>query len=340
MKKELDKSRVVQGVGGQAVIEGIMLRNKTDYVVAVRKPDKSLTYIKKPVKENKNPMSKWIFIRGIINLFSMVKMGYSTLVYSANASLQEGEKKEEISPLGMTISMVISLVFAVGIFVILPYVTTSLLGIDEKSSPVAFNMLRGAIKLLIFILYLFCMHFFKDIRRVFEYHGAEHMVVNAFEHGENPNKENIKKYTTIHPRCGTTFLFLVLSISIILYMFTSYFVYNIVYANGAPSEIIARTTVVAFNIMLLPLVSGISYELLRLGFRFGSFPLVRIIILPGLLLQKITTKRPDDEEIEVALFALNKLLDTSVAYKNEDDDDIISEKIDDTEKEIIAEDEK
>ncbi len=320
MKPQLDKDRITEGVGGQAVIEGIMLRNKTHYVVACRRPDNTLTYIKKPVPENKNPAAKWIFVRGVVNLFAMLKLGYSTLVYSANENLKEGEKKEEITTKGMTISMIISMLFAMGIFVVLPYIVTNLLGIDEKTSPIVFNILRGGIKICIFILYLGFMHFFKDIRRVFEYHGAEHMVVNAYEHGENPNKDNIKSYTTIHPRCGTTFMFLVLSISVVLYMFTSYFVYNVIYAEGAPSATIARATVVLCNIALLPFVSGISYEVLKLGFRFNNFPLIKLIVLPGLLLQRITTKKPADDEIEVALFALERLLDTSVDYKAEDDD--------------------
>ncbi len=272
MEKDLDKNRISEGVGGQAVIEGIMLRNKTHYVVAVRKENKTLTYIKDRVKENTNIMSKWIFVRGVVNLFTMVKMGYSTLVYSANQSLKEGEKKEELTTSGMTISMIISMLLGIGIFIILPYVVTNLLGINEKNDPILFNILRGGIKLVIFTLYILSMRLFKDIRRVYEYHGAEHIVVNAYEHGETPDKENVRKYTTIHPRCGSTFLFLVLSISIVLYMFTSYFVYNVVYANGYPSEIVARATVVGFNILLLPVVSGISYELCDSAWRFLFLP--------------------------------------------------------------------
>lgn len=320
MKQELDKNRITEGVGGQAVIEGIMLRNKSHYVVACRKPDKSLTYIKKPVPENKNPAAKWIFIRGVVNLFMMLKLGYSTLVYSANENLDEGEEKEQITTKGMTVSMIISMLFAMGIFVVLPYLVTNLLGINEQNDPILFNILRGGIKIGIFILYLCFMHCLKDIRRVFQYHGAEHIVVNAYEHGETPDKENIKKYSTIHPRCGTTFMFLVLSISIILYMFTSYLVYNVIYANGIPSAMIARITVVLCNIALFPVVSGISYEVLKLGFRFNNFPLIKLIILPGLLLQRITTKKPDEDQVEVALYALDRLLDTSVDYKSEDDD--------------------
>ncbi len=321
MKPQLDKNRITEGVGGQAVIEGIMLRNKTHYVVACRRPDESLTYIKKPVPESKTSITKWVFVRGIANLFAMMKLGYSTLVYSANENLKEGEKKEEITTKGMTISMIISMLFAMGIFVVLPYLLTNLLGINEKTDPILFNILRGGVKIGIFVLYLCFMHCFKDIRRVFEYHGAEHIVVNAYEHGESPNKENIKKYSTIHPRCGTTFMFLVLSISVVLYMFTSYFVYNVIYAAGVPSAMIARLTVVLCNIALLPVVSGISYEVLKLGFRFNNFPPIKLIILPGLLLQRITTKKPDDGEMEVALYALERLLDTSVDFKGEDVDE-------------------
>ena len=145
------------------------------------------------------------------------------------------------------------------------------------------------------------------------------MVVNAYEHGLNPNKENIRYFTTIHPRCGTTFMFLVLTVSIILYMFTSYFVYSFIYSSFIPPKIIGNITVLIINTLLLPVVSGISYEILKLGFRFYNFPLMRLAILPGLLLQKITTRKPEDEEIEVALFALNKLLDSSIEKRTEDE---------------------
>ena len=326
MKYKLDENRIKEGVGGQAVIEGIMLRNKTHYVVAVRKPNKIIDFIKYSIPENKNKLSKMIFFRGIINFVDMMKLGYKTLMFSANTAGLEEEaenKKEENSEkkqnAAMTLSMLISLAFAVGLFVALPYFIVNLIGIEEKSHVISFNLLRGAVKLCIFIGYLLVISFFKDVKKVFQYHGAEHMVVNAYEHGLNPNKENIRDFTTIHPRCGTTFMFLVLTVSIILYMFTSYFVYSFIYSSFIPPKIIGNITVLIINILLLPVVSGISYEILKLGFRFYSFPLMRLAILPGLLLQKITTRKPEDEEIEVALFALNKLLDSSIEKRTEDE---------------------
>lgn len=337
---KLDENRIKEGVGGQAVIEGIMLRNKTHYVVAVRKPTKKIDFIKHRIPENKNKLSKMIFFRGIINFIDMMKLGYKTLMFSANtAGLEEEmenkknendknkeknnqeEKKydEKKQNMAMTLSMLVSLAFAVGLFIALPYFIVNLIGIDEKSHVVSFNLIRGAIKLLIFIMYLLVISFFKDIKKVFQYHGAEHMVVNAYEHGLNPNKTNIRDFTTIHPRCGTTFMFLVLTVSILLYMFTSYFVYSFIYYSFTPPKIVGNITVLIINILLLPIVSGISYEILKLGFRFYNFPLMRLAILPGLLLQKITTKNPEDNEIEVALFALNKLLDPSVEKRTEDE---------------------
>ena len=330
MKYKLDENRIKEGVGGQAVIEGIMLRNKTHYVVAVRKPNKIIDFIKYSIPENKNKLSKMIFFRGIINFVDMMKLGYKTLMFSANtAGLEEEvenksktekeENNEKKQNMAMTLSMLVSLAFAVGLFVALPYFIVNLIGIDEKSHVVWFNLLRGAVKLCIFIGYLLVISFFKDVKKVFQYHGAEHMVVNAYEHGLNPNKENIRDFTTIHPRCGTTFMFLVLTVSIILYMFTSYFVYSFIYSSFIPPKIIGNITVLIINILLLPVVSGISYEILKLGFRFYNFPLMRLAILPGLLLQKITTRKPEDEEIEVALFALNKLLDSSIEKRTEDE---------------------
>lgn len=337
---KLDENRIKEGVGGQAVIEGIMLRNKTHYVVAVRKPTKEIDFIKHRIPENKNKLSKMIFFRGIINFIDMMKLGYKTLMFSANtAGLEEetenkknendknkeknnqeekkdNEKKQNVA---MTLSMLVSLAFAVGLFIALPYFIVNLIGIDEKSHVVSFNLIRGAIKLLIFIIYLLVISFFKDIKKVFQYHGAEHMVVNAYEHGLNPDKTNIRDFTTIHPRCGTTFMFLVLTVSILLYMFTSYFVYSFIYYSFTPPKIVGNITVLIINILLLPIVSGISYEILKLGFRFYNFPLMRLAILPGLLLQKITTKNPEDNEIEVALFALNKLLDSSVEKRTEEE---------------------
>ena len=330
MKYKLDENRIKEGVGGQAVIEGIMLRNKTHYVVAVRKPNKIIDFIKYSIPENKNKLSKMIFFRGIINFVDMMKLGYKTLMFSANtAGLEEEvenksktekeENNEKKQNMAMTLSMLVSLAFAVGLFVALPYLIVNLIGIEEKSHVVSFNLLRGAVKLCIFIGYLLVISFFKDIKKVFQYHGAEHMVVNAYEHGLNPNKENIRDFTTIHPRCGTTFMFLVLTVSIILYMFTSYFVYSFIYSSFIPPKIVGNITVLIINILLLPVVSGISYEILKLGFRFYNFPLMRLAILPGLLLQKITTRKPEDEEIEVALFALNKLLDSSIEKRTEDE---------------------
>ena len=326
MKYKLDENRIKEGVGGQAVIEGIMLRNKTHYVVAVRKPNKIIDFIKYSIPENKNKLSKMIFFRGIINFVDMMKLGYKTLMFSANTAGLEEEiknKKEENNEkkqnMAMTLSMLVSLAFAVGLFVALPYFIVNLIGIEEKSHVISFNLLRGAVKLCIFIGYLLVISFFKDIKKVFQYHGAEHMVVNAYEHGLNPNKENIRDFTTIHPRCGTTFMFLVLTVSIILYMFTSYFVYSFIYSSFTPPKIVGNITVLIINILLLPVVSGISYEILKLGFRFYNFPLMRLAILPGLLLQKITTRKPEDEEIEVALFALNKLLDSSIEKRTEDE---------------------
>ena len=330
MKYKLDENRIKEGVGGQAVIEGIMLRNKTHYVVAVRKPNKIIDFIKYSIPENKNKLSKMIFFRGIINFVDMMKLGYKTLMFSANtAGLEEEvenksktekeENNEKKQNMAMTLSMLVSLAFAVGLFVALPYFIVNLIGIEEKSHVISFNLLRGAVKLCIFIGYLLVISFFKDIKKVFQYHGAEHMVVNAYEHGLNPNKENIRDFTTIHPRCGTTFMFLVLTVSILLYMFTSYFVYNFIYSSFTPPKIVGNITVLIINIALLPIVSGISYELLKLGFRFYNFPLMRLAILPGLLLQKITTRKPEDEEIEVALFALKKLLDSSIEKRTDDE---------------------
>lgn len=330
MKYKLDENRIKEGVGGQAVIEGIMLRNKTHYVVAVRKPNKIIDFIKYSIPENKNKLSKMIFFRGIINFVDMMKLGYKTLMFSANtAGLEEEvenksktekeENNEKKQNMAMTLSMLVSLAFAVGLFVALPYFIVNLIGIEEKSHVISFNLLRGAVKLCIFIGYLLVISFFKDVKKVFQYHGAEHMVVNAYEHGLNPNKENIRDFTTIHPRCGTTFMFLVLTVSILLYMFTSYFVYSFIYSSFIPPKIIGNITVLIINILLLPVVSGISYEILKLGFRFYNFPLMRLAILPGLLLQKITTRKPEDEEIEVALFALNKLLDSSIEKRTEDE---------------------
>ena len=329
MNKKLDENRIKEGVGGQAVIEGIMLRNRSHYVVAVRKPDKQIDFIKQSIPENKNKLSKMPFFRGVVNFIDMMKLGYKTLVFSANTagieeenkndSKKDNNKSEKNDNIAMTLSMLVSLAFAVGLFIALPYFITTLIGINEKEHFVIFNLARGAIKLAIFVIYLLVISFFKDIKRVFEYHGAEHMVVNAYEHGLNPDTGNIREYTTIHPRCGTTFMFLVLTVSILLYMFTSYFVYTYIYASYTPPKLIGNLTVLAINIILLPIVSGISYEILKLGFKFYNFPLMRLAILPGLLLQKITTRRPQDDEIEVALFALSKLLDNSVENRTEED---------------------
>jgi uncharacterized protein YqhQ len=293
-------------VGGQAVIEGVMMRTPHAYAVAVRRADGSMEVKREPVKrlsEYWKPLS-FPVIRGFAVLLQSLTLGMRTLNYSINVAMKdldpEGEQKKkgkkESTALPIAFSMILGIAAAVFLFILLPlWITTWMKGyIPAVHNWVVFNLVDGLIRVIFFLSYIILVSLMKDIRRVFQYHGAEHKVVHTWEAAEELTVENARGKSTLHHRCGTSFLMFVMVVSIIVF---SLFKFN---AFGA---------IFLSRIVLVPLVSGLSYELIRLSAprcRRGFF---RLIVLPGMALQRITTKPPSDDQLEIAIRALKEALE-------------------------------
>jgi len=304
-------------VGGQAVMEGVMMRAPHSYCVAVRKANGEIVTEEHPIHRvsEKYPLFKKPILRGLGTLGQAMTLGYKALKFSANAALEEtatnpaealagasvaghspslaasGEKKPmEISSWMMTGNLIFSLAFFIFLYKFVPLFLATQLGhaVPSLSGRFATNMTDGVIRMAIFLTFLFLLSLMKDIRRVFEYHGAEHKVVFNYESGKPVNVENAQTFTTFHPRCGTSFLLVVMAISMI--------VYALVPVDGFLAKFAAR-------IALLPLITGLSYELIRFAAKRQA-SLMGLLSVPGLWLQRITTKPPDNTEAAVAIRAL------------------------------------
>lgn len=300
-------------IGGQAVLEGIMMKHNEEYAVAVRKPDGEISV----KKEKYHSIVKWKvltttpFIRGVFNFIDSMVIGIKTLTYSASFYEEEEEevlteeavkKKEKKEKLLMGATVAFSVVAAVAIFMVLPYFLTSFLKGLIPSYQVR-TVIEGLVRIGIFVLYVLLISRMEDIQRTFMYHGAEHKCINCIEHGLPLTVENVRKSSRQHKRCGTSFLFLVLAISIVLLL--------LIRVDSAVMRVVVR-------ILLLPVIAGISYEVLKLAGRSDNI-LINFISSPGLAIQKLTTKEPDDDMIEVAIQAVEAVFDWR-AYEAEDFD--------------------
>ncbi len=273
--------------GGQAVIEGVMIRGQKTVVTAVRRPNGELAIDTQPLSPiYTGRMRKAPLIRGIIVLIETLVLGTKTLLYSAGVSLEEEE--EELSGGWVWGTVAISLASAVALFFIAPLFLTRLLDI---ASPLIFNLIEGFIRVAIFILFLKLIGLLPDIRRLFAYHGAEHKAVNAYEDGSPLEAEAARRYGTAHRRCGTAFLFTVLIIAIIVFALI-----------GLPS----LWLMILSRIVLIPVIAGIGYEVTHFAAGHSNRRVVRAVLAPGLWLQALTTREPDDSQLEVALAALSK----------------------------------
>lgn len=276
--------------GGQAVIEGVMMRGRQKLAIAVRKPDDEIIIEERPITSitQKIPFLKLPFVRGTVMLFEALIIGVQALAFSANEAA-EGEE-EELSSLEMAVSISIAVVLGVLLFVVAPTAIARLL---YGFSTVFVNIGEGIFRIGIFILYVVAISRIKDIQRVYQYHGAEHKVINAFEAGEELTVENARRHSPLHPRCGTSFLLIVMVIMILIFGFL-----------GKP-ELLVR---IVSRIVLLPVVAGVSYEVLKLSGKYCHTWLMKIIIAPGMWLQKLTTREADDSQLEVAIRALSAVL--------------------------------
>lgn len=273
-------------VGGQAVIEGVMMRGPEYIATAVRTPSGEITIKKDPVHSlgEKYPILKKPFIRGTIALGESLVYGMKSLSYSAQAA---GEEEEQLTTKQMAVTMTFSAVLAIIFFLVIPtYGAKFIPGVAE--STVWLNIVEGILRLAIFLLYIWGISLTSDIRRVFEYHGAEHKTIWTYEAGEALTVENVKKHSRLHPRCGTNFLLIVMVVSIFVFAFLGW--------PNLIERIISR-------IILMPVVAGISYELIRLAGRTEN-PVIQTLVKPGLWLQYLTTREPHADQIEVAIQAL------------------------------------
>ncbi|MBC8387853.1 MAG: DUF1385 domain-containing protein [Actinobacteria bacterium] len=285
-------------VGGQAVIEGVMMRSKHFWALAVRKPDRTIyTKLFNDVSlTNKNKVLGFIFIRGIIALIESMTLGFKALSYSINESTGEEIK---FSKREMTISVIIAVVFAVGVFFVLPTVISRSFS-EFFPNAIVYNLLEGLIRIGFFLIYILLVSQVKDIKRIWQYHGAEHKTIQAYENDEELKPEIVRKYSTMHVRCGTSFLLIVMIVAILIFAFLG--------KQPMIWRIISR-------ILLIPVIAGISYELIRLAGKFSKYKVVNILFYPGLLLQKITTKEPDNDQIEVAISSFKKVIEAEKALK-------------------------
>lgn len=302
-------------IGGQAVMEGVMMRGPKEIATAVRKSNGEIIIDKKEVSSvfTKYKFLKIPVLRGVISFFESMITGVKCLMFSAEqVDLEDGEEYkpsrfekwlddtfgDKIKDIVIYFSVFVSLVFSIGLFILLP---TALVGWMKKiivSAPLL-SLCEGGVRILIFLAYLFLVSRMKDIQRVFEYHGAEHKTIAAYEHGEELTPENARKYSRLHPRCGTSFLLIVMIISIVFFSFLKW-------------ETVWQRML--YRLLLLPVVAGVSYEIIKFAGRSDS-KLVKWLTSPGLALQLLTTREPDDSQLEVAIAALK-----SVITGNKDDD--------------------
>jgi uncharacterized protein YqhQ len=279
--------------GGQAVIEGVMIRGKEGVAISVRQPDGQLNVVKQPLASiYKGRLRKMPLIRGIIALIETLVLGTQSLLHSAQVAAAE-EAGEKIPAVVLWGTVAVSLALGVALFFMVPLLATRYLIDPYIDSNLLRNVFEGLIRIGIFVAYLKVMSLIPDIKRVFAYHGAEHKVVNAYEAGVPLDVESVRNYSTAHARCGTAFLFIVLIVAI--------FIFALVGQPGLWIRILSR-------IALIPVIAAISYEIMKFGAGHINNPLVRILLTPGLLLQSISTREPDDSQIEAAISALNEVI--------------------------------
>jgi len=278
--------------GGQAVIEGVMMRGRRSMAIAVRKMSGEIVMKEDPVRSvaSRYPFLRWPFLRGVVALVEAMVIGMKALSYSASQFAEEEE--EELGTKEIVITMGFALLLTIGLFVVLP---AYIINFVEKHvhSNVLLNFVEGGLKITFFIGYIAAISFMKDIRRVFQYHGAEHKAINCYEAGDPLTVENVRAHSIFHRRCGTSFIIFVLLVSIFIFSFF-----------GRPPFLLR----VGLHLLLLPVVAGISYEIIRLAGRKNAPWIIRVISLPGIWTQRLTTREPVDDQIEVAIEALNAVI--------------------------------
>jgi uncharacterized protein YqhQ len=283
-------------IGGQAVLEGVMMRTPSNWSLAVRKPDGDIAEVNFPITSPmaRHRLARLPIVRGVIALGESLAIGFRALAISANYAAQEegedGEVSTELSRGAIIFAFAIAIGFAVALFKVTPAIITSFLPI-EGTGP--FVVIEGLIRVTLFLAYLGVISLLPDLRRVFQYHGAEHKTINALEAGEDLTPENVQRYSLIHPRCGTAFLLYVMVIAIFVFAFV-----------GQP----AWYWLIASRILLLPVIAGIAYEVIRFAGRHSDNRALMAFLAPGLWLQRLTTREPSLDQLEVSIRALQDVL--------------------------------
>jgi uncharacterized protein YqhQ len=277
--------------GGQAVIEGVMMRGRRHWAVAVRRPDQSIHIESHEVRSiaRRLPLFAKPGLRGILALGQALTIGTRALSVSANQSVEDDKR---LTPRQMAISMVLAFVMFTALFVVGPYLGLRVFRREVQSGLVR-NLAEGGVRVLLFLGYLALIGRLKDIRRVFQYHGAEHKTITAYEHGDPLEPETVDRWSTLHVRCGTNFLLIVMLLTVLVYT-----------AFGSRGIVAG----ILFRIIAIPVIAGLSYEMLRLGAKFTGSRIMRALMAPGLWLQKITTKPPDRGQIQVAIASFEEVL--------------------------------
>ncbi|MBW2969321.1 DUF1385 domain-containing protein [Candidatus Woesearchaeota archaeon] len=283
------KKQKIMEIGGQAVIEGVMMKSKKRIVTSIRKGKKIISKKREfiPIIARKK-IYKTPIIRGIISIFELMIVGMQELAWSADQ--QTDEKQGKLTWLQLLITFSISILAVIGIFIIAPYYLTK---VFYSEINIWFNLIDGGFRVLMFVLYLAIIGLMADMKRVFQYHGAEHKSVNCYEAGKKLTVSNVKKFSTIHPRCGTSLLVFVIVISILLFSLIKDPRW---YVN------------IPFRIILIPVIVGISFEIVKLSAKFKNSRILKALIIPGLWTQKLTTREPDSKQIEVAIKSLKKAM--------------------------------
>lgn len=292
----IKRGKVYSGIGGQAVLEGIMMKNKEKYAVAVRKPDGGIAVELENTQGvlEGNRIKEFPLIRGVFNFIDSMRLGmkcinFSASIYDGEEEKGEGGKADKIATLLVT---VFAVVFALGIFVVLPSYLTTLFTKSLRNESLR-AIIEGGLRILIFILYILLISLMKDIRRLFRYHGAEHQCINCIERGKPLTVRNVMHSSRLHKRCGTSFIFFVLLVSVVLFFF--------IRVDNPLMRVLLR-------ILMIPVVAGISYEIIRLAGRFDNI-FVKILSAPGMGIQLLTTKKPDKYMVEVAIAAVEAVFD-------------------------------
>jgi len=285
----------MKNIGGQAVIEGVMMKGRKGWTVAVRGPRGDVLVKKEELTELPKVL-RLPLLRGVVALFHALFIGIKAIEFSASKVYEEEDGKK-LNPMAIGFTIVLSIILGIVLFVLLPLYATKLLGLvflSVSKSSFVFNLVDGIIRVFFFLVYIISIGMWKEMRRIFEYHGAEHKVIHAYENGKELTLNNIKGYSPLHPRCGTSFLLIVMVMSILIFSFIPQgwaFIYKFL-----------------SRLILIPLIAGLSYEFLKVSARMKDNLIMHLLIQPGLLLQRLTTREPDDTQIEVALRALEEVL--------------------------------